>query len=57
MLHVRGMAGSLKGAMQQPLSHHLSPESAYQREEFSDQKANGANNQTDERRYKVQHAE
>jgi hypothetical protein len=51
------MVGSLKGAMQQSLSHHLSPESAYQREEFSDQKANGANNQTDERPYKVQHAE
>jgi hypothetical protein len=57
MLHVRGMAGSLKGAMQQPLSHHLSPESSYQREEFSDQKENRANHQTDERRYKVQHAE
>jgi hypothetical protein len=43
------MAGSLKGAVQQPLSYQLSPESAYQREEFSDQKANGANHQTDER--------
>jgi len=51
------MAGSLKGAVQQPLSHHLSPESAYQREEFSDQKANGTNHQTDERPYKEQHAE
>jgi len=51
------MAGSFKGAVQQMLFDRLSRESAYQREEFSEQKTNGADHETDERPDKVKDAE